>query len=250
MAKKALQLYSIKEMMAENVKTALKQTKKAGYEGVEFAGYYDVNSAQMKDFLDEIQLFVCGTHSMDALSEDKFDEIISYNRIIGNSNIVIPFISEEFRKTAQDWKNTARVFSEAGKKFKDEGFTLAYHNHSFEFEKFDTVSGYQILAENINPDYVKLQPDLGWVAFSGEDVEAFLETYKELIVNIHVKQFKKVGSHDATEIHKGIVSYPPIIKKCMDLGIDWFIIEQEGYDIPVLDSIKENCTELDKMIKQ
>jgi sugar phosphate isomerase/epimerase len=179
--------------------------------------------------------------------EDNFDEVVSYNKTIGNKNIILPYIDEEYRQSAGDWKNTAKFFNELGKKFTDEGFNFAYHNHSFEFEKFDTITGYQILAENINPEYVKLQPDLGWVAYSGEDVESFLESYKELILDIHVKQFKTVGSHDATEVHKGIVNYPPIIKKCINLGIEWFIIEQEGFDIPMLDSIKENCDELKKM---
>jgi sugar phosphate isomerase/epimerase len=137
--------------------------------------------------------------------------------------------------------------NEIGKKCKEAGFNFAYHNHAFEFEKFDGVTGYQILADNIDPEYVKLQPDLGWVAFSGEDVEAFLEKYKDLLLTIHIKQFKQVGSHDATEVHKGIVNYPPIIKKCIELGLEWFIIEQEGFEIPMLQSIKENCTELKKM---
>ncbi len=250
MSKTALQLYSIREMMEDNVSNALKQTCLSGYEGVEFAGFYDIKAEQMMDILNENGLSACGSHTALDIIERNFDEVISYNKTINNYNIIVPFIAEKYRKSANDWETTAKMFNDIGRKFYDEGFTFAYHNHDFEFEKFHTVTGYQVLAQNIDPKYVKLQPDLGWVAFSGIDVESFLEKYKELILNIHVKQFKKVGSHEATEIHKGIVDYNPIIKKCKNLGIEWLIVEQEGFDIPIVESIKQNCDELKKMILQ
>ncbi len=247
MAKAALELYSIRELMQKDVLVALEQTAKAGYDGVEFAGFFNMQAVELKEKVDELGLEVCGSHTGLTLLDENIEEVFAYNKTLGNKNIILPSVPEELRKSTQGWRDLASKFNGIGKRCKDEGFVFAYHNHAFEFEKFDTVSGYQIMAENINPDYVKLQPDLGWVAFAGEDVENFLETYKDMILCIHVKQFKKVGSHEATEVHKGIVNYPPIIKKCVDLGIEWFIIEQEGFDIPILQSIEENCSELKKM---
>ena len=247
MAKAALELYSIRELMQKDVLSALMHTAKAGYDGVEFAGFFDMQAQQLKDKVDELGLEVCGSHTGWNLLNENIEEVFAYNKILDNKNIILPYVPEELRSSAQAWRNLSAKFNEIGKKCNDAGFVFAYHNHAFEFEKFDTVSGYQIMTENINPDYVKLQPDLGWVAFAGEDVENFLETYKDMILCIHVKQFKQVGSHEATEVHKGIVNYPPIIKKCISLKIEWFIIEQEGFDIPVLQSIEENCSELKKM---
>jgi sugar phosphate isomerase/epimerase len=247
MAKAALELYSIRELMEKDVPEALAHTAEAGYDGVEFAGFFGMPSQKIKDKLDELGLETCGSHTGWDLLTGNIKEVFEYNAVLKNKNIILPYISEEYRKSAEGWADTARKFNEIGQKCRDAGFNFAYHNHSFEFEKFDTVSGYEILAENVDPRYVKLQPDLGWVAFAGENVGNFLETYKDLIINIHVKQFKKAGSHEATEVHKGMVNYPPIIKKCIGLGIEWFIIEQEGFDIPMLQSIKENCTELKKM---
>lgn len=247
MAKAALELYSIRELMAKDVFKALEQTADAGYDGVEFAGFFDMPAEKIKDKLNELGLETCGSHTGWDLLNGNISEIFNYNKKLGNTSIILPSISEKFRQSAQDWANMAKKFNEIGQKCKDSGFNFAYHNHAFEFKKFDGVSGYQILAENIDPHYVKLQPDLGWVFFAGEDVESFLEIYKDIILNIHVKQFKKVGSYEATEVHKGMVNYPPIIKKCIDLGIEWFIIEQEDFDIPILKSIQENCMELKKM---
>ena len=250
MAKAALELYSIRELMAKDILKALEQTADAGYDGVEFAGFFDMPAAKIKDKLDELGLETCGSHTGWDLLTGNIQDVFDYNSALKNKNIILPAIHEKYRQSAKDWENLAKRFNEIGQECKDAGFNFAYHNHAFEFEKFGTVAGYEILAENIDPGFVKLQPDLGWVAFAGEDVGNFLKTYKDFILNIHVKQFKKVGSHEATEVHKGIVNYPPIIKKCMGLGIEWFIIEQEGFDIPILQSIEENCTELKKMFME
>lgn len=247
MAKAALELYSIRELMQKDVLKSLEQTKKAGYDGVEFAGFYDMPAKQIKSKLDELNLKVCGSHTSLDLIEANMEEVFTYNNIICNKNIVVPFLAENLRKDIAGWENTAKKFNEIGKKCADNGFIFAYHNHTFEFETFNGITGYQVLIDNINPKYVKLQPDLGWVFYAGEDVNNFLEKYSTQIMNIHVKQFKQLGSHDATEVHKGMVDYPPIISKCIALGIEWFIIEQEGFDIPMLESIEENCIELKKM---
>ncbi len=247
MAKAALELYSIKELMEKDVLKALKDTAEAGYDGVEFAGFFDMPAEQIKDNLDELNLEVCGSHTGWNLLTENIDEVFKYNKIIKNKNIVLPFIGEEFRKNADDWKAAAKRFTEIGKKCFDNGFEFAYHNHTFEFEKFDGISGYQIMVENMDTRYVKLQPDIGWVYFVGEDIDKFIKDYSQYVLNIHVKQFKQAGSHEATEVHKGLLKYPPIIKAFIDLKIEWFIIEQEGFEIPILESIKQNCEELKKM---
>lgn len=249
MAKAALELYSIRELMEQDVFKSLESTANAGYDGVEFAGFFNLPAQQIKDKLDELNLEVCGSHTGYDLLTGNIDEVFSYNKIIDNKNIILPSISESQRQSADDWRKLAYQFNEIGKKCVDNGFQFAYHNHAFEFEKFDGVSGYQIMVDNIDPKYVKLQPDMGWVFYAGEDTDKFIEDYGHLVVNIHVKQFKQRGSHDATEVHKGLLYYPPVIKKCMDLGIEWFIIEQEGFDIPMLESIKINAEELKKMFK-
>ena len=247
MAKAALELYSIRQLMEKDVMKSLEQTTAAGYDGVEFAGFFGMEASAINDKLTEINLEVCGSHTGFDLLTNNLDEVLKYNKIIGNKNIILPAIGPDLRADAEGWKKCAQMFTEIGKKCADEGFAFAYHNHDFEFEKFGGVTGYHILTDNMNPSFVKLQPDLGWVAYAGQDVESFLEEYKDLILNIHVKQFKKVGSKDATEVHQGIVHYPPIIRKCIELGLEWFIIEQEGFDIPMLESIEINCTELKKM---
>ena len=43
-----------------------------------------------------------------------------------------------------------------------------------------------------------------------------------------------------TEIGKGVIDFKEIVQVAKDLGIQWYIVEQEAFDIPQLDSIKES----------
>ena len=50
--------------------------------------------------------------------------------------------------TAEDYNRTAALLNNIDEKVHATGFTLAYHNHDFEFEMFDGKTGLDILFEN------------------------------------------------------------------------------------------------------
>ena len=59
----ALQLYSIRDYIAKvGLPKALADVKAIGYEGVEFAGYYNFKASELKKMLDDNGLVACGTH--------------------------------------------------------------------------------------------------------------------------------------------------------------------------------------------
>ncbi len=246
MTKAALQLYSVRDLMQEDPLKTLEETAKAGYDGVEFAGFFDIPAETMKAKLDEVGLEVCGSHTALELMEKDFDAVLDYNEIIGNNLIIIPYIDPELR-TKDYYIELAEKMNDYAKRCKARGFTLAYHNHDFEFKIFDGVTGYDMLIEGTDPQLVKFQVDMGWVSYSGLDTQDFIEKYGHRIIDIHVKQFKEVGSKEGTEVDRGMVDYKPIIKAYQDLGVEWFIVEQENFDIPMLESIGISCQALKAM---
>ena len=49
-----LQLYSVRDDMAQDMYAALKKVKEIGYDYVEFAGYFDHSAEEVKSMLDEM----------------------------------------------------------------------------------------------------------------------------------------------------------------------------------------------------
>ena len=64
----ALQLYSIREDCARDLEGSIKAVAEMGYEGVEFAGYYQRGADELKSLCDAHGLQIVGTHiGLDAL---------------------------------------------------------------------------------------------------------------------------------------------------------------------------------------
>ena len=55
------------------------------------------------------------------------------------------------------------------------------------------------------------------------------------------KQIKSKDDSDGTELDRGYVDYKPIIERCIELNVDDIILEQESFDMYMLESIKISC---------
>lgn len=240
-SKIGLQLYSIKEFAQEDFLGTIEKVGKIGYDGVEFAGFFDTPASDLKKALDDSGLVPCGSHTDIALLTDKLDEVIEYNLAIGNSYIICPFLPEHMRNSAGAYKKVAQLFNEIGQKCKDSGIQFGYHNHDFEFEKFDNQYGLDILLSNTDPDLVQMELDTFWVEYTGLKAVDFMKKYpKHFKSLIHIKDMKSLDDKTNTEVGKGIIDFEEIINMAKDLGIKWYIVEQEFFDMPQLESIKES----------
>lgn len=242
MNKIALQLYSIKELCGADFKKALASVADVGYDGVEFAGYYDIPSSDMKKILDDLNLLACGSHSgMDALG-DKLSATIDYNLAVGSKHITCPGLPDDMTSSAAAWKKTADTFNKIGKKCKAAGVKFGYHNHAFEFQKFDGKFGLEILLDNTDPELVTMEFDTAWVEFAGEKTIDWMKRYPRHSTDIiHLKELKKWGDPESCEVGYGVLDFPSICDLAKDMGISWYIVEQEEFDRDQVESIKMCC---------
>ncbi len=244
MAKIGLQLYSIKEIAERDFFGAIRLAAISGYEGIEFAGYFDTPAYELKKVLDDIGMEACGSHTGLSLLENDFNKTMEYNLEIGNKYIIIPWIPEEMRNSSDAWLRTAEKMNRMNEKIKKHGIKFGYHNHAFEFEKYDNIFGYDILASTTNPN-ILLEIDTFWVEYSGESALEYVKKYNDRLDLIHIKDMddNKVN----TEIGAGNMDFPSIIAAAGKT--DWFIVEQEAFSIPMEKAIKLSCDYLRGILK-
>lgn len=244
MSKVGLQLYSIRELAEKDFFNAIKTTAECGYDGIEFAGFFDTPAAELKKFLDENGLLSCGSHTALPILEDEFYKTVEYNLEIGNKYIIIPWIPAEMCNSRDAWMKTSEKMNAMNDRLKSYGIRLGYHNHAFEFEKFDGVCGYDIFAENTKAD-ILLEIDTFWVAYPGEDPVKYVRTYKDRLDLLHIKDMD--ADKKSTEIGRGTLDFPAIIKAADKT--QWFIVEQEEFEVPMEESIKISCDYLKGILK-
>ena len=132
----ALQLYSVRGDCKQNFDAALEQVAAMGFEGVEFAGYYNYagKAAGLAAKLKALNLKAAGTHvRMDALRGDALKNTIDFHQAIGCRFLVVPgdaaFTDPEKSKALAD------EFNPVAATLKPLGMASGYHNHVNEFKK-------------------------------------------------------------------------------------------------------------------
>jgi sugar phosphate isomerase/epimerase len=244
MEKIGLQLYSIKELTAVDFIGTLEKVGKLGYDGVEFAGYFNTTSKELKKVLTETGLKAAGSHiGIDDLNKD-IDRLIEYSLEIGSPYIICPYLQEEMRNSTDSYKRTSDSFNKIGRKCKESGIKFGYHNHDFEFKKFDGEFGLDLLVKNTEPELMFIELDTFWVEFSDLKSVDFIEKYKERCKILHIKEMKSLTDKKNTEIGKGIMDFKGITGAGKKVGVEWFTVEQESFDIPQLKSVEESLSYL------
>lgn len=247
-AKIALQLWSIQELMQQDFFGTLEQVKDMGYAGVEFAGYEGVQAKELAEFLNKIDLHVTGSHIDFEALEYRLEEIIVFEKIIGNQRIICPYASF---KTLVEWQLFFSKMNRIQKRLAEVGMTLIYHNHSHEFTEVPTVS---ILDEMIQAaPNVQLEVDTYWVQNAGEQVIPWLEKRRSSIALLHIKDMLIVsdGEKESTEIFSGTLPIRSYVEWAKLAEIPWLVVEQEAFQtLTPMESAAKNSQALHTIVEE
>ncbi len=243
----ALQMYTLRDQASADFRGALADVARIGYAGVELAGTGGLTAPEMAKVLSDLGLKCAGSHEgMDRLESD-FNAVVDFQEEIGNSFVVIPWLAEERRKGAAGWIETAGKMTEIGHMLAEEGLQLCYHNHSFEFEKFDGQYGLDLLYANSCPDAVQAELDTYWVKHGGEDPIEYINRYAGRAPLIHIKDMAAGEDRAFAEIGEGILDMPGIFEAAKKAGSAWMIVEQDTCKRPPIESVKLSFDNIKKM---
>ena len=245
-----LQLYTLRDELPKDVKSTLEKVAKAGYKTVETYGFsikdqfWGLSPIELKKILDANNLKApSGHYNLGSfLYDGNIEEVkaaIEAAQILKNEYLTVPWVDEPFRN---DFQKIAVRLNEAGKMCAAAGLKLAYHNHDFEFQKHDGITGYEILLKETDQNLVSFELDLYWVVRSGNDPIKLFKENPGRFKMWHVKDMDKVNPALNTEIGSGSIDFKTIFKEAKQSGMKHFFVEQENnYNPNAFESIKTSC---------
>ena len=244
----ALQLYSVREDCARDLSYTLQAVAQMGYEGVEFAGYYDRTAEELREMCDDLGLKIVGTHTaLSTLLDDELAKTVAFNQILGNPYLIVPGLPEEYRRSRQAWLNTAKLFNDIAEKIADQGMFTGYHNHTIEFVPIAGEVPWDTFGSNTRNDVV-MQIDIGHVLRGGANPVSFLERYPGRAKLVHLKEYS--ATNDEALIGEGEVPWDAIFHAAETVGgTEWYIVEQESYAYPPIECAERCLENLRKMGK-
>lgn len=258
--KVAIQLYSVRDDMAQDFEGTLKKVKALGYQGVEFAGLFDHSGAEVKRLCDEVGLVPISAHVPYA-ELLKGDETFKTYAEAGCKYIVIPWINAEYLaggEKNEEFNANVKKFGELAKKY---GMKLGYHNHDFEFEKVDGKYKIDWLYEDVSGEYLLTEFDTCWVNVGGANPAEYIRKYADRTEIVHLKDFvgsksenmygligtdeeeKKevVNTFELRPVGSGVQDFPAILAAAEEVGAGWVVVEQ---DLPSMGKTPMECAEM------
>jgi sugar phosphate isomerase/epimerase len=241
-----LQLWTVRDECKKDFPGTIAKVAKMGYNGVEFAGFYNYSAKDVRKMLDNNGLLCCGSHTAyDLLSTEKLAATMEYNRVIGNKFIIVPLLDRTKLKTKAEWLEKAKTFNEFADKTRLEGVHIGYHAHAGDFAKIDDETPWDILFGNTNKE-VCMQLDTGNCMQGKGDPVAILKKFPGRSLTIHLKEYS--ATNKKAIIGEGDVKWKEVFEVCESTGgTQWYIIEEESGAYPPLESAEQSLKNFKKI---
>jgi sugar phosphate isomerase/epimerase len=244
-----LQLYTLRNQMAQSKPKTLAAVAQAGYKQVELMDVSDtkellpickdLNLQVSSSFLD---WQVIANPSGEGLPtvESIIDQAVAANL----KHLVFGYIGKGYRETVDQYKQHAAKANEVGEQAKAAGLKLCYHNHSFEFKPLaDDQCGFDVLIKEFDPQLVSFELDVFWVAIGGWDPLETLRRLNGRITQVHLKDLLKdspVNYDESTipheaykELGNGVIDLAEVLKISAEIGVEQCHVEQDQSPDPI-----------------
>ncbi len=248
----AAQMYTLREFTQtpEGLREAFQKLKVIGYQAVQISGIGKIDPQLVKQYADEEGLVICATHvSWDRLVND-LEALAAEHKLWNCKYIGLGGLPGEYQNSKEGYRTFARLASEIALTLqKEHGLQFIYHNHDFEFERVDGVTGIEVLLEESDVNALGFELDLYWVQAGGGSPVDWVRKVQGRMQVVHLKDMAIAGRKQVfAEIGEGNMNYKDIIKACRETGVEWYVVEQDVCRRDPFESLAISLNYLQKLL--
>lgn len=232
-----LQLYTVRDLMAEDMAATLELVAGIGYREVEFAGYFDTQPADVRRHLESVGLRAPSAHIGYGDFAADVNRVIDHAASVGHEFVIVPAIPDGERATLDDYRRHADNFNRWSEACRGAGLTFGYHNHEFEFEEIDGQVPYDVLLSETDPALVTMELDLAWARHGNADPLAYFEAWPGRFPLCHIKDLDANGNE--ADIGEGDVAFERIFAQAKQAGLKHGFVERD-HPVDARQSIERN----------
>lgn len=238
----AVQVYSVRDAIKDEktLLKALEKIKEIGYDGVEFAGYFNADAKTIKAKLDELGLVAVGGHiGLNDFEKENLEKTMAFQNELGVKMIGVGGAPHS---TMLECVHTGKVLARAAEYgMKKYGISTYYHNHTEEFKPLRNKR----LPIDVIGSYTGLEIDTYWSFHAGVDNKTFLPEHKDKIALLHLKD--GIDGHPKA-IGEGNNDIKGIIKTAKKMKLDWIVVENDDPVPTGFEDIARSLAYLKKII--
>ena len=225
------QLYTVREFTQNEKDFAetIGKVAQIGYKCVQISAVGpSVTARAAADICAGYGLGIVVTHTDPARIKDETDAVIESHKIMGAGYVGIGSMPPQYRGGADGVRRFISEYRPVSAKLRDAGIKLMYHNHDFEYEKWEGKNIMDWLAEGFAPDELGFILDTYWVQAAGADPVQWLTKLSGRVDVIHFKDMSMSGGERRMcEIMEGNLNWDAIYGACEKAGVKWAMVEQD-----------------------
>lgn len=237
----AIQLYTVRDALAQDWVGTLEKIAELGYIGVETAGFgYAGSVEKAKAEYDRLGLQVTSAHSPLPLGDNQA-EILEMMQVLGAKRLVCAGTGHDLFGTVEDVKSRAEAFNEANAVCKANGLEFGLHNHWWEYGKVNGRVAYDLLLEDLDDD-IFFEIDTYWAQAAGMNVVDEIAKLGARVPLLHIKDGSTKLEDDMVAVGAGVMDFNKIIPAAE--AAEWLIVELDRCGTDMLTAVTESYTYL------
>tara|TARA_Y100000590_G_scaffold153571_1_gene176345 strand:+ start:862 stop:1647 length:786 start_codon:yes stop_codon:yes gene_type:complete len=218
----SVQLYSTRKFLPYD--QVLNFFSESGIKNIELFDIDNIDENEMSNLLAKNNLSALSAHvSFSGIKN--FNSLFKKLKTLGIRHAIVPapdlppggIWEDNFNKDEKEWIKFGNELSSFVDIFEDNGFTLGYHNHSFEFSKLPSgkLPIEYMMEQN---EKLKFEIDIGWTIAGKADPLDWITKYSDKIIACHLKDFfskdKNLLVHsEQCSIGEGFIDWKNILSK-------------------------------------
>jgi len=222
------QLYTVREFTqtAADFTKTIKKVADMGYKYVQVSGIGPINAQNVADICSSHGISIAITHTNPERIINDTDAVIKEHQVMSAKYIGIGMMPGDYQRNKEGVRGFISDFKNAANKIHASGMTFMYHNHDFEFEKYDNKRMIEYLIDEC--PHMGFTLDTYWVQAGGADPSAWVKALKGRVDVVHLKDMSYVnGSQVMAEVMEGNLNWDSIFYACTSADVKYAMVEQD-----------------------
>jgi sugar phosphate isomerase/epimerase len=233
----ALQLYTIRDLLAKDYEGTICKVADMGYVGVETANMFGGSPVSAAKIFNELGLTVSSAHSALPLG-DQTQEVIDAMHALNCQRLILPGQPPEKYGSLDGIRSVCDLLNEGAAVARANGFQLGYHNHWFEYEFVENRLTADVMLEHLDPE-VFLEVDVYWVQTAGQNPVEVVRRLGSRAPLLHIKDGPCQLEAPMTALGEGVVDIPGVVA-AGDGSTDWLIVELDHCATDMMEAVRKS----------
>jgi sugar phosphate isomerase/epimerase len=243
----ALQLYSVREQIKHDFEGVVRKIAAMGYDGVETAGFADVEPQVAARLFQELDLAVCSAHTPLPTRENQH-QVFDVLALLQCQRAVCAWQPPELFESVESIHRVAEDLNAAAELAAEHGVTLHYHNHWFELYPVKGRPALYWLLDELDPA-VKLEVDTYWARTGGVDPVALLKELGPRAPLLHIKDGPCTVEDPMVAVGEGVMDIPAILD-ASNGHAQWLIVELDRCATDMLEAVEHSFQYLSRLTRE